>query len=120
MNRHVILFLFAIAMTSCAAQKQEKPNIIIIMADDMGYGDLSCYGSTLINTPNLDKMAAEGIRFTDFHSNGSVCSPTRAAILTGKYQQRVDIDGVVTAKHHRDKGLDPSEKTFAEAIKEAG
>ncbi len=115
-----ILFLFALAMTHCTAQRPEKPNIIIIMADDMGYGDLSCYGSTLINTPNLDNMAAEGIRFTDFHANGSVCSPTRAALLTGKYQQRVGIDGVVTAKHHRDKGLDPSEKTFAEAIKEAG
>ena len=115
-----ILFLFTLAMTHCTAQRQEKPNIIIIMADDMGYGDLSCYGSTLINTPNLDNLAAEGIRFTDFHANGSVCSPTRAALLTGKYQQRVGIDGVVTAKHDRDKGLDPSEKTFAEAIKEAG
>lgn len=122
-NTYLILFLFAIAITSCGAQKQKtqkKPNIIVIMADDMGYGDLSCYGSTLINTPNLDKMAAEGIRFTDFHSNGSVCSPTRAAILTGKYQQRVGIDGVVTAKHDRDKGLNPIEQTFAEAIKEAG
>ncbi|MCL4137007.1 UNVERIFIED_CONTAM: hypothetical protein GTU68_000149 [Idotea baltica] len=90
------------------------------MADDLGYGDLSSYGSTLIHTPNLDKMATEGIKFTDFHSNGSVCSPTRAALLTGKYQQRVGIDGVVTAKMHRDKGLATSEKTFAEAIKEAG
>ena len=108
------------AITSCEAQRQEKPNIIIIMADDMGYGDLSSYGSTFINTPNLDKMAAEGIKFTDFHSNGSVCSPTRAALLTGKYQQRLDIDGVVTAKNHRDKGLATIEKTFAEAIKAAG
>ncbi|PQV50211.1 arylsulfatase A-like enzyme [Jejuia pallidilutea] len=90
------------------------------MADDMGYGDLSCYGSSFINTPHLDKMAAEGIKFTDFHANGPVCSPTRAALLTGKYQQRVGIDGVVTAKHHRDKGLAISEKTFADAIKKAG
>lgn len=106
---------------NCSAQKtKEKPNIILIMADDMGYGDLSCYGSELINTPNLDQLAVEGIKFTDFHSNGSVCSPTRAALLTGKYQQRVGIDGVVTAKNHRDKGLDPKEKTFAESAKEAG
>ncbi len=119
-NRLLVVFLVANVFTSCVAQKQDKPNIIIIMADDMGYGDLSCYGSTLISTPNLDKMASEGIKFTDFHSNGPVCSPTRAAILTGKYQQRVGIDGVVTAKHDRDKGLDTSEKTFAEAIKEAG
>ncbi|WP_406683788.1 sulfatase [Seonamhaeicola sp. MEBiC1930] len=119
-----VLVLAAVVL-SCKANKAAKPkitnpNIIIIMADDMGYGDLSCYGSTLINTPNLDKMAAEGIRFTDFHANGSVCSPTRAALLTGKYQQRVGIDGVVTAKKHRDKGLATAEKTFAEAIKESG
>lgn len=120
LNKLLSIFFVATTLTNCAAQKQEKPNIIIIMADDMGYGDLSCYGSTLINTPNLDKMAAEGIKFTDFHSNGSVCSPTRAAILTGKYQQRVGIDGVVTAKQHRDVGLATSEKTFAEAIKDAG
>jgi arylsulfatase A-like enzyme len=119
-NKLLTIFFVATTLTNCAAQKQDKPNIIIIMADDMGYGDLSCYGSTLINTPNLDKMAAEGIKFTDFHSNGSVCSPTRAAILTGKYQQRVGIDGVVTAKQHRDVGLATSEKTFAEAIKDAG
>ncbi|WP_299782425.1 sulfatase [uncultured Formosa sp.] len=119
------IYLFCVSFLtvstlSCAAQKAGKPNIIIIMADDMGYGDLSCYGSTLINTPNLDKMAAEGIKFTDFHSNGPVCSPTRAAILTGKYQQRVGIDGVVTAKHDRDKGLATAEVTFAEAIKGEG
>ncbi|MCK0146207.1 sulfatase [Arenibacter sp. F26102] len=119
-NRLLGTFLLAVITLSCSAQKAGKPNIIIIMADDMGYGDLSCYGSTMINTPNLDKMALEGIRFTDFHANGPVCSPTRAAILTGKYQQRVGIDGVVTAKHHRDKGLATSEKTFAEAIKGAG
>ena len=115
----------ASVLLGCKAKQETKPkvkrpNIIIIMADDMGYGDLSCYGSTLINTPNLDKMAAEGIKFTDFHSNGAVCSPTRAALLTGKYQQRVGIDGIVTAKKHRDKGLATTEKTFAEAIKEAG
>ncbi|MBP0902973.1 sulfatase [Mariniflexile gromovii] len=120
LNSFLVVLCLVINITSCAAQKQEKPNIIIIMADDLGYGDLSCYGSTLINTPHLDNMAAEGIKFTDFHSNGSVCSPTRAALLTGKYQQRVGIDGVVTAKHDRDKGLDTNEKTFAEAVKEAG
>ena len=119
-NKLFTIFFVAASLTSCKAQRQNKPNVIIIMADDMGYGDLSCYGSTLINTPHLDKMAAEGIKFTDFHSNGSVCSPTRAAILTGKYQQRVGIDGVVTAKQHRDVGLATSEKTFAEAIKGAG
>lgn len=112
--------LIGVTLTNCSAQKAEKPNIIIIMADDLGYGDLSCYGSEAIHTPNVDRLAREGMKFTDFHSNGSVCSPTRAALLTGKYQQRVGIDGVVTAKDHRDHGLDPNEKTFAESVKEAG
>jgi arylsulfatase A-like enzyme len=116
----IYVFLGAMLVQCTAPEKQQKPNVILIVADDLGYGDLSCYGSELINTPNLDKLAAEGIKFTDFHSNGSVCSPTRAAMLTGKYQQRVGIDGVVTAKQDRHQGLATSEITFAEMFKEAG
>ncbi len=104
-------------------EKQKKvnaPNIILIMADDLGYSDLSSYGSKIICTPNLDRLSSKGMKFTDFHSNGTVCSPTRAALLTGKYQQRVGIEGVITAAHHRDKGLALEETTFAEALKEAG
>ncbi|MBL7152420.1 MAG: arylsulfatase [Phycisphaerae bacterium] len=63
----------------------KKPNIIFIMADDMGYGDLSCYGATKINTPNIDALAADGIRFTDAHSPSAVCTPTRYGVLTGRY-----------------------------------
>jgi arylsulfatase A-like enzyme len=86
------------------------------MADDLGYGDISCYGSTSINTPNIDLLASTGMKFTDFHSNGAVCSPTRAALLTGKYQQRTGIDGVITAKNHRDVGLSLEEITLAEEL----
>ena len=86
-------------------RKVLKPNFILIMADDLGYGDISCYGNTYINTPNIDRLAMEGIRFTDFHSNGAVCSPTRAALLTGKYQQRTGVGGVITAASHREVGL---------------
>ncbi len=103
-----------------AKEKSSKPNIVIIMADDLGYADLGCYGSKSIKTPNIDRLAKEGIRFTDFHSNGAVCSPTRAALLTGKYQQRTGISGVVTAKSHRHIGLDLKEVTFADMLKEAG
>ncbi len=78
------------------ASAAAKPNIVIILADDLGYGDLACYGGT-IPTPNLDRMAEEGLRLTDFHSNGTVCSPSRAALVSGKYQQRTGVDGVVTA-----------------------
>ena len=94
-----------------------QPNIIIILADDLGYGDVSCFGSETINTPNIDRLAREGIRFTDFHSNGAVCSPTRAAMLTGGYQQRTGVTGVITAKNHRDKGLCPEKfTTFAKMM----
>ena len=104
------------------AATSRKPNIIIILADDMGYGDASCYDGW-IDTPNLDRLAAEGLRFTDFHSSGAVCSPTRAGLMTGRYQERAGIPGVVNADpkvaaHHT--GLFPSEVTFPEPLKDAG
>lgn len=98
--------------------KIDKPNFIIIMADDLGYGDVGCYGNTKIRTPNIDAIAAGGMRLTDYHSNGAVCSPTRAALLTGRYQQRCGISGVVTAAKHRETGMALSEVTFAEVLKQ--
>jgi arylsulfatase A-like enzyme len=113
--------LIAILAMGCnRSDKVAKPNIIIILADDYGYGDVGCYGSERFQTPNLDLLAAGGLRFTDFHSNGTVCSPTRAAFLTGRYQQRTGIHGVVTAAGHRHTGLDLEETTFAEVGKSAG
>lgn len=67
----------------------QKPNIVIILADDLGYGDLGAYGCPDIKTPNLDRLANQGVRFTQFYANGPECSPTRAALLSGRYQQRV-------------------------------
>jgi arylsulfatase A-like enzyme len=98
----------------------EQPNIILIMADDLGYGDIGCYGSKKIRTPNIDALAREGLRFTDYHSNCPVCSPTRAALLTGRYQQRCGIEGVVTAARHRHTGMALEEVTFAEVLKKRG
>ena len=98
-----------------------RPNIVLIMADDLGYGDIGCYGNERIRTPNIDALAAAGMKFTDYHSNGAVCSPTRAALLTGRYQQRCGIDAVVTAKGPaRETGMAPSEVTFAEVLRKAG
>src|SRR6266705_1862972 len=72
----------------CPAADAKKPNIVIILADDLGYGDLGCYGHPSIRTPNLDRMAREGMRFTDFYSAAEVCTPSRAALLTGRYAVR--------------------------------
>lgn len=122
-NLHLFC-LFAASLTfnhhAFAMETAEKPNIIIILADDLGYGDVGCYGCTRLSTPNIDALSADGLRFTDFHSNGAVCSPTRAAFLTGRYQQRTGITGVVTAAGHRHTGLDLQETTFAEVMKTAG
>ncbi len=67
----------------------KKPNIILILIDDLGYGDIGCYGNTTNLTPNIDRLAREGMRFTDFHTNGPMCTPTRAALLSGMYQNRL-------------------------------
>ncbi|MFI3303287.1 MAG: sulfatase-like hydrolase/transferase [Rikenellaceae bacterium] len=112
------LLLLTTASTTAVFAKQ--PNIILIVADDLGSGDIGCYGSTYINTPNIDRMAAEGVLLTDFHTNGSVSSPTRAALMTGRYQQRCGIDMVVSAANHRHVGLAAEEYTLAEALKDQG
>lgn len=80
----------AVALSACTivAADPSRPNIIVILADDIGYGDLGCYGATKIRTPNLDRLATQGMRFTDAHSPASVCTPTRYAILTGQYAFR--------------------------------
>ena len=102
------------------AEAPRPPNIVVILADDLGYGDIGCYGSPRIRTPHLDALAAGGLRFTDFHSSGAVCSPTRAGLLTGRYQQRARIPGVISAAGHRDKGLSAGEVTFPKRLREAG
>ncbi|MEM6379529.1 MAG: sulfatase-like hydrolase/transferase [Bacteroidota bacterium] len=120
MKSTALLLGLTILIASCSDKKQSKeisPNIVLIMADDLGYGGISCYGNKTIQTPNLDALATNGVKFTDFHSNGAVCSPTRAALMTGKYQQRTGVGGVITAKSHREVGLSLSETTIAEELK---
>jgi arylsulfatase len=96
---------------------ERPPNIIFIYADDLGYGDLACYGSS-IPTPNLDRMAAEGMRFTQFYSANPVCSPSRAALLTGRYPTRVGVPRVLFPSDTA--GLPDSEMTIAQMLKAKG
>jgi hypothetical protein len=96
-----------------SAEEAAPPNIVFILADDLGYADLSCYDSQEISTPHLDKMAAEGMKFTDFYAAACVCTPTRAAFLTGSYPKRVGLHNAVLG-HRTKSGLNPSEITLAE------
>lgn len=94
------------------------PNFIIIFADDLGYGDLSCYGNRAYKTPNLDRMAAEGVRFTNFYSASPGCSPSRAALLTGSYPVRVGVPQVLNPDSPI--GLNPAEANLANTLKPLG
>lgn len=118
------LTLGALLLASASATTTRPPNFVIILADDMGYADLGCYGNDRFPTPHLDALARSGLRFTDFHANGPVCSPTRAALLTGRYQQRSGITEVVFADpklgKRDDHGLRPTEITFASLLRGAG
>ena len=97
-----------------AADNDKKPNIIFIMADDMGYGDLGCYGQKKIKTPNLDKMAAEGMKFTQHYAGSTVCAPSRCCLMTGKHTGHCTVRGNV------DVLMKPDEVTIAKVLKKAG
>jgi len=97
---------------------REKTNIILINCDDLGYGDLGCYGSEMHDTPHIDRMAAEGVRFTDFYMAAPVCSASRAGMLTGCYPKRINFPGVLHPADSR--GLAPSEITIARLLRDAG
>ncbi len=118
---------------STTADEPQKPDIVLIMADNLGHGDLSCYGCPDISTPNIDRIAAQGVRFTNFYSNGPECSPTRTALLTGRYQQRIPglecalgtgnvgryDDAIALAKQHN-LGLPPKENILIPALNDQG
>ena len=116
------LLLAVLAAATHGTAAEDRPNIVLIMADDLGYGDISPYDGW-IETPNLDRLGADGLRFTDFHTSGNVCSPTRAGLMTGRYQQRAGLPGVLFAKAARPEhrhGLRDVEHTFAEGLRDAG
>lgn len=111
--------LFAIAGCFALASAAETPNILFILADDIGYGDLSCYGARHVKTPNLDRLAREGMRFTDAHSPASTCTPTRRAFLTGTYSWRQQ-PGSSIAPGDAPASILPGTTTVASVLKQAG
>lgn len=111
------LFITLVSVASFSG-KRDRPNVILIFMDDLGYGDLNCYGATQYQTPNIDRMAAEGIRFTNFLSAQAVCSASRAALLTGCYPNRLGLSGALFPRSPI--GLNPDETTLPELLKASG
>lgn len=99
---------------------ERKPNIIFILADDLGYGDLGCYGQKLIQTPNLDRMAAEGMRFTQFYAGSTVCAPSRSVLMTGWHTGHTRVRGNAGAVNPLAQSLRPGDVTVARVLKDAG
>ncbi len=119
MQRTFVVLLLVIALSPSAfADAKRPPNFVIVNADDLGYGDVGCFGNTTIKTPNLDQMAADGIRFTDFYVAQAVCSASRTALLTGCYPNRLGILGALgpTSKN----GISDRETTIAKMLKAKG
>lgn len=115
----LIAALFTTAANVSIAQKKTgKPNIVVILADDLGYGDIGTFGATDIRTPNIDDLAKKGLKLTSFYSSSPVCSPTRAALITGRYPRRLGIDHVFFPESFT--GIPAEEVTIAEALKGNG
>ena len=118
----VVLLLARLTAIHAAENAPPKPNIVLVMADDLGYGDLGCYGSEVNETPHIDALARGGLRFTDYHSAGAMCSPTRASVLTGRYPQRFGrmFDGALSGTTQRELGLPLKATTIAELLRQEG
>jgi arylsulfatase len=121
-----LIFIFNVQVVLFAQQSalDSKPNVLLIFADDLGYGDLSCYGAQDVNTPALDQLAREGLRCTDFHVAAPVCGPSRASLMTGRYPMRCGQPGFPGTQsktlEYEFKGLHPDEMTISSLLKEAG
>jgi arylsulfatase A-like enzyme len=114
----ILLGIYACNTEPETAEADDLPNIVVIYCDDLGYGDLGCFGNTEIRTPNIDRMASEGMKFTEFYSASPVCSPSRAALLTGRIPQRMGINGVFFPRSYT--GMPLEEVTTADLLKTVG
>ncbi len=113
--------LLWLLVTLCSLAAQAKPNIVLILVDDHGYGDLSCHGATDLQTPHLDALMARGLRLDQFYANCTVCSPTRASLMTGRYPDKAGVPGVIRQWSKDSWGyLDPSAPTLPQHLRRAG
>ena len=114
------LLVFGATIGLCSAAAVEKPNLIFILADDLGWGDLGCYGQQVIQTPNLDRMAAEGLRFTHFYAGATVCAPSRSVLMTGKHHGHTRVRGNAGRTNPAAQALKPGDVTVAKVLQAAG
>ncbi|MEZ6046469.1 MAG: sulfatase-like hydrolase/transferase [Planctomycetaceae bacterium] len=120
--RHTLVLLFVVGTLTCALRLSaaaERPNVLLILTDDQGSIDANCYGATDLQTPALDRLAAEGVRFTQFYAAAPVCSPSRAALMTGRVPQRAGVPGNVSSQHGHS-GMPAEQITIAEMFQSAG
>ena len=122
--RTLILILVAALTVSLSGQtsQAQRPNVVLIMTDDAGYADLGVYGATDLKTPNIDGLARDGVRFTDFYANGSSCTPTRAGLISGRYQHRFTLEMPLghAATKDAERGLPASGRSLPQLLKNAG
>ena len=118
----ILIAMCAWVSTPLAQSPASRPNVVLIITDDMGYGDLASYGSPDIKTPNIDSLAKAGVRFTQFYSNGSTCTPTRAGLITGRYQQRFALERPLSHSATPDGklGLLPTGRSLPQLLKNHG
>jgi arylsulfatase A-like enzyme len=121
MRRAFLLTLLANVWAVGYSPAADKPNLVVILADDLGWGDLGCYGAKDLRTPHIDRLAAEGVTFDNFYANCTVCSPTRASLLTGRYPELAGVPGVIRTHAENSWGwLAPSATTLPQALQPAG
>jgi arylsulfatase A-like enzyme len=114
------VLLWTAMAPAAAAQAPDRPNIIFILADDLGYGELGSYGQTLIQTPNLDRLAAEGMRFTQFYAGSTVCAPSRSVLMTGQHLGHTRVRGNAGGINMDAQTLQPGDLTVARVLQQAG
>src|SRR5687767_9104538 len=121
MHRRVLMVAVLMLGAVSIARAQRSPNVVLVMMDDLGYGDIGSYGAKDIRTPGIDRLAREGVRLTEAYANGAVCTPTRAALISGRYQQREGLEWLLTVSPaDRELGLRASGTSLPALLKAHG